>query len=47
MEIPDFPMDEFKCPISKKVYEDRNFHRKLCIYKYCKKNWVWSNIKYD
>ena len=43
IEMTEYPMDEFICPISKVVYEDRIYHKHLCKYKYCKKGkWNWN-----
>lgn len=42
LEIKDYPLKKFKCPISKKIFEDKFDHRAKCIYKYCKGEWEWE-----
>lgn len=44
MEINDFPLKEYICPISSKVWENRPVHKEKCIYKYCKGGWDFRKV---
>lgn len=43
LEMLDFPLKEYICPVSKEVFENRFVHKEYCIYKYCKEGWQWKN----
>lgn len=42
LEIKDYPLKEFICPVSKEVFKDFLDHKETCIYGYCKEGWDWK-----
>ena len=39
MEVLDFPLKEYICPISKRIWENIRVHQGKCKYQYCKGEW--------
>ena len=42
IQLTEFPLKEFKCPVSKEIHKDIYNHNKNCIYRYCKYGWMWT-----
>ncbi len=43
LEIKDFPLAKYKCPVSKEIFENKMIHKERCIYTYCKTGWEWES----
>ncbi len=43
LEMLDFPLKKYECPVSKEIFENRFVHKETCRYKYCKEGWEFSN----
>lgn len=44
LEMLDFPLKEYICPVSKMVFKDRFVHKETCRYTYCKEGWDWEKV---
>lgn len=42
LEIIDFLPDEYQCAISGELFENKISHDLICIYKYCKGEWIFK-----
>ncbi len=41
-EINDYPLKEFRCSISSKIWENKLIHHEKCFYYYCKGAWDFN-----
>lgn len=43
IKLPEFPLQPFRCPVSKEMYKDKFKHEEFCTFRYCKEGkWIFS-----